>query len=134
MSIEFPLTRFRTKFGTVYRPVVSVVLTGGQYRRTFKFILDSGAEFTMVPQRIGKFAGLDLEEFTSLTVTGIEGGRIAGKLAPLELRIGKSSGVTVRCFFAERDDAPFLLGRADFFDRFNIFFDARRKKMVFTRI
>ena len=133
MSIEFPLTPFRTKYGVLDRPVVAGFLKSGKRWKRYRFILDSGAEFTMLPRRVARSMGVDLDEFSRLTVEGIEGGGLRGILAPVPIRIADEQ-MTVRCFFAERDDSPFLLGRADVFDQFNILFDARRKRVVFTRI
>ncbi len=87
----------------------------------------------MVPRQIAPSVGVDLDEFSRLTVEGIEGGGLKGVLAPIPIRIAHEN-LTVRCFFADKDDAPFLLGRADLFDRFNILFDAKKKRVVFSRV
>lgn len=133
MSIEFPLRRFRTKFGVLYRPIIPVFLKVGKGRERFRFILDSGAEFTMVPRWVSRRVGIDVDEFSRLTVEGIEGHGLTGVLAPMPIQIA-SDKLIVRCFFADKDNSPFLLGRADLFDRFNILFDARKKKVVLTRV
>jgi len=133
VSIEFPLTPFRTKYGVLYRPIIGVSRKIGKRWAESSFILDSGAEFTMLPARVARSMDVDLDEFSRLSVEGIEGAGLKGALAPIPIRVGREK-LTVRCFFAEKDDVPFLLGRADVFDRFNILFDAKKKRVVFTLI
>ena len=77
--------------------------------------------------------GIDADEFSAITVEGIEGRGLGGVLAPLSIQIADEK-VTIRCFFADKDGVPFLLGRADFFDQFNILFDALKKRVVFKRV
>lgn len=87
MSIEFPLTPFKTKYGVLYRPVIPVSVKSGKSRKASGFILDSGAEFSMMPRRAAQTTGIDLDEFSTITVEGIEGGGVRGVLAPLSIRI-----------------------------------------------
>ena len=87
----------------------------------------------MVPRWISRRVGIDVDEFSRLTVEGIEGQGLTGVLAPMPIQIA-SDKLIVRCFFADKDNSPFLLGRADLFDLFNILFDARKKKVVLTRV
>lgn len=93
------------------------------------FLLDSGADYSVAPRQIADSLGLDLGGLPEKRVSGLEGGKVKGRLGKLS---GKIEGhpFKVRCLFTDRNDVPSLLGRLDFFDRFDICFDAKKKRVV----
>ena len=64
---------------------------------------------------------------------GIEGRPILVYQGRLDVLI-EHVGLSLRCLISESDATPFLLGRADFFSRFNITFDNSRRKIVLAEI
>lgn len=97
------------------------------------FLLDSGADTTMLSLRLAEKLGLYYNRLLKIRFFGIEGrginayrGRILVKIGGVELGI--------RCYFAESDDPTLLLGRLDLFDKFNITFDSSQKQIIFREI
>ena len=133
MSIEFPFTSKRTALGTLLTPVVPVELLTRKGFVTFQFLLDSGADFTLLPRHVADLVGIDLTTAPSTKTFGVEGGGLTVWVGPVTLRLGPEI-FDVRCFFSERDDAPLLLGRMDIFSKFQIAFDPKRKRIRFTKI
>jgi hypothetical protein len=66
-----------------------------------------------------------------MTVLGIGRAGVTGRLGQLEVRLAEVD-FTLRCMFLDMPIAqgPFLLGRADFLDRFVLTLDAARGRVV----
>jgi hypothetical protein len=111
--------------------VVDVLLPGIGYQ-PFEFILDSGADCTMVPRSMATLAGFQLPANPDVYVTGVSARRIAAYSGQLQMRIQQET-FKIRCLFTKYDSTPFLLGRVDFFSIFNIFFDGRAGNIILTR-
>ena len=125
--------RYRTErsrlFGTIKRPVAKVYVrdVSGNWVPCFMYI-DSGADFTIIPYRFGLMLGLRLEGPVE-EVYGIGGG-IPIIIKRLELKIGDVI-INARVGWSLREDVPFLLGRMDVFNEFNIEFREREEKIIF---
>ena len=132
MSIEFPLTVTKTPLGTLLTPIIPTEVLTLRGFVTFEFLLDSGADFTLVPRHVADLVGFDLTHASSTKTFGVEGRGIRVFIGQVMIRIGPEI-LKIRAFFSERDDAPFLLGRMDLFNKFKIAFDPKRKKIRFTK-
>jgi len=116
-------------FGAVKRPVAKVYFKTheGKWFPCFMYI-DSGADFTLIPYRFGLMLGFEIEKKVH-EIYGVGGGipvilksalmRINGKM--LNIRIGWSL----------REDVPFILGRLDVFDKFNVEFREKEESVTF---
>ena len=49
------------------------------------------------------------------------------------IKIGKNT-FDLRIYFIDSEDSTLLLGRLDFFDRFNVCFDSEHEQVVFHKI
>ncbi|MBI3318471.1 MAG: retroviral-like aspartic protease family protein [Candidatus Omnitrophica bacterium] len=97
-----------------------------------QFILDTGADFTMLPHHMAELVGVNLKRSPAGRSLGIEGGHgIKTWLDRIDLTIG-SYPVRLRCLFSANERTPYLLGRADLFSAFSITFDTRRRKIRLT--
>lgn len=63
-------------------------------------------------------------------VTGVSGEEIKIFIHKITVRIGDEE-IEIRAGFAEREDIPYLLGRTDILNRFNILFES--DKVVFIK-
>jgi len=133
VSIEFPLSTKKTSLGTIFNPVIPVKILTPKGFVTFQFLLDSGADFTLLPKHVADLVGIDLRNAPSTKTFGVEGKGVRVFVGSVTIKIGHEI-LKIRAFFSERDDAPFLLGRMDLFNKFKIEFDPKRKKIRFTRI
>ena len=133
MRSEFPLREKQTEFGPLPDPkIVLPVKTSGGYK-DFRFLLDTGADFTMLPFTMADELGVDIENAPEVTVTGIKREEVRARLAEVTVRIGEVE-VELSCLYCMKEDMPYLLGRMGLFQRFNIAFDNRRKRIVFESI
>jgi len=129
VSIEFPLPQKLTPFGLVSDPKIPVaVKTLAGYRR-YRFLIDTGADFSLAPRLLAEQIGLNWDVCPETWVTGVEQGGVKARLGNMPLRIG-STELTVRCLFLETRKALFILGRADFLDRFALTIDQRQQKSI----
>lgn len=129
MRIEFPLREIKTEFGPLLDPTIELqVKTTVGYRR-FRFFLDTGADFSMMPNSAAELLGLNLDEAQEREVTGIEGSKVSVRLGSITLKMGVMEA-TIPCLFSSIESMPFLLGRMGIFDRFNIVFDNQRKRVI----
>jgi predicted aspartyl protease len=129
LSIEFPYEKKRTYIGEVVVPKVTVeIFTKDGYRK-FKFLIDTGADCMMLPRYAAKYIGIDLKSLEKKRSKGIEGHGINVYIGKIKVRIGGEE-FKARCLFSERDDTPFLLGRLDIFDRFDIIFEKDKVKFI----
>lgn len=131
-SIDFPLLEKVTAFGSIPDALIPATLHTKLGPLNLQFILDTGADFTMLPHHMADLLGIDLAKVPSGRSLGIEGGRgVKTWLDWIRLTIGPYP-VRLRCLFSENEQTPYLLGRADLFSAFSIAFDSRRKKIRFT--
>lgn len=133
MSIEFPLLRRQSPFGSIVEPrVIAEVRTLAGYRSR-EFLVDTGADLSVVPRRLINDLGYDWDSLPALAVTGVGHGTVHAKLGTLPIRIGQVE-LSVRCLFLDQPVAPFILGCADVLDRFALTIDAGQGKIVFAEI
>ena len=96
--------------GPVAHPTIILPVRTAAGYEEWRFVLDSGADFTLVP-----------------------GSGVSAQLAEITLRIGDVE-FGVPCLFSSNENTPYLLGRMGLFSRFNITFDNRRRKIVLEEI
>lgn len=131
--IEFPLSPLRHKKEIVVEPIIPIgVLIRNQFR-LFDFLVDSGADFTLLPRSLAAEIGLNLKQSQISTTLGVEGRGIKIYHAHITIQIGKWQD-TIRCAFAAHDHIPPLLGRMDIFSRYNITFHGARRSIIFQRL
>ncbi len=108
-------------FGVIFRPVAEIYLKkkGEEKRYKISTIIDSGADVTLLPGMYAGILGVDLKECTKQKTRGI-GGFADIYITKMEARIGSEE---IRTFvgFIEGDIPP-LMGRTDFFRKFEIYF------------
>lgn len=133
MSIEFPLSRKSTPFGPISDLKIPIVVRtrGGAVR--YRFLIDTGADFSLAPHRLAQQAGLDWDSLPESRVVGVEQGGVRARLGRLPIRLG-STDLTIRCLFVELPRAPFILGRADFLDHFVLTIDHAGQRIVLDEI
>lgn len=131
MTIEFPYRREQSsREGYIYRPVAKVVLKGLNGREVIDyFYIDSGADYTLIPYKLGLFLGLKSEGSEVYEVQGISG--VIGVIfSKIEIKIGEHS-FEARVGWAQIERVPLLLGRCDIFDLFKVTFLQPDKKVTF---
>ena len=131
MSIEFPLLTKDTPFGTISDPKIPISVRTRAGYRTFRFLMDTGADFALAPARLAEQVGLDWNRLPETGVTGVEQGGLGARLGDLPLRVGAVE-VTVRCLFVRTGKPLFILGRADFLDHFVLTIDQPQRRIILS--
>jgi hypothetical protein len=116
-SIEFPLAFKDTAFGPISDPRILVEVRTRAGYETFRFLIDTGADFALAPRLLAEEIGLDWPRLPATPIRGVGAGAVPARFGRLPLRIGDVD-LTVRCLFVDSPHAMFILGRADFLDRF----------------
>ena len=134
MPVEFPLGTKVISLGRVADPVIPVLLRTTKGYLPFDFLIDTGADCSMIPASIAEAElGVKLSDCPHEIFFGIEGTGIRVYCGWLSLRIGPYP-IRVRCVFSTREHCPLILGRMDLFRHFSITFDNRRDIIRFTQI
>jgi hypothetical protein len=129
--------RQKTRTGTIYRPNVDLLFRESRGYNLYSFIVDSGADVSLAPRQLAERIGISWIKGSKVTLTGISPkpecsiiGRIQRVQAILpDLNIE----IELPVCFAE-GNAPYLIGREGFFDRFNITMDKSHLKTTFKLI
>jgi len=130
--IEFDYRQERLRIGEViFRPVAKAYLFRFESEWIAEyFYVDSGADYTLIPYRMGRFLGLERTASEIKEIGGI-GGVIAVRFAVVPMRIeGHQFDCTIA--WAQIERVPLLLGRESVFDYFDITFQQRKKKTIFV--
>ncbi len=95
-------------------------------------VIDSGADYSTFPKRIGKEAGVDFTKAKKSTSECAHGDTVVSYIAPMRVFI-RSEEFVLTVNFIENGGEPALLGRYDFFDRFEITFDEASQQVTFKK-
>jgi len=133
VSIEFPLARKQTPFGPVSDPKIPVAVKLAAAYVTYRFLVDTGADFSLAPHWLGLQIGIGWDTLPEAQVRGVEQRGLTARLGHLPIRLG-STELTIRCLFVDTPAAPFILGRADFLDRFVLTVDHGRQRILLEEI
>ena len=128
---EFRYRQERLRTGEIIvRPVAKVYLRRSENEWVAEyFYVDSGADYSLIPYRMGQFLGLERIASEVKEIGGI-GGVIAVRFALVPMRIGEHP-FDCTMAWAQIERVPFLLGREGVFEHFDITFQQRRKRIIF---
>jgi hypothetical protein len=130
--IEFDYRRESLRTGEIiFRPVAKVYLrkTDGEWVAEYLYV-DSGADYTLIPYRMGRFLGLNAVATEVKEIGGI-GGVIGVRLAIVPMRIGKYQ-FDCAIAWAQIERVPLLLGREGVFEHFEVTFRQKARKVIFV--
>ena len=130
--IEFDYRQERLRTGEIiHRPVAKAYLLKSENEWIAEyFYIDSGADYTLIPYRMGRFLDLDHIASEIIEIGGV-GGVIGARLAVLPMKIGKHR-FDCTIAWAQIERVPFLMRRKDVFEYFDITFRQRVKKVIFV--
>jgi len=130
--VQFEFRPFLTsRLGLVHRPYATVTLRYESHSVVDEFLVDAGADITLIPKRIGNILHLPVASRKEVFPLGGRGFLpVVHREVVLEIgnyRLG------VRIAWAQSERAPLLLGRTDVFDFFRITFDQTDRITTFIR-
>lgn len=94
--------------------------------------VDSGAVISLLCRSVADLLGVSLESGQHVVMTGIGQKQNDLYVHKLTARIGDSPELSARFAVSPSEDVPNLLGRLDFFDRFQVDFDPSLEETRFT--
>lgn len=125
MVLKFP---FRVEksyiLGKIYRPFAQVFLWGNKEKAWTEvwMIVDTGADYTLLPRFMADKLGVDLEKDCRIFTTfGIGGGERVYFLPKIKTKLGEWER-TIPVGFLERNEVPPLMGRHLFLETFATLF------------
>jgi predicted aspartyl protease len=118
---------------TTLRPYAEVFLKVQGRLMPFDFLVDSGADRTVINRPLGWALGFEINSEEKPIRLGGVGGSTEGYLRSLTLWIG---GVEIKTevVWVQSDQVPLLLGQMDIFDRFDITFLRSERKVIFDLV
>ncbi|MBI4546377.1 MAG: aspartyl protease family protein [Ignavibacteriae bacterium] len=133
MFTEFPLPQKQTPFGLVSDPKIPLSVRTLAGYSTYRFLIDTGADFSLAPRRLAQQLGLEWKTLPETRVMGIEQAGVMARLGLMPIRL-QSIELKVRTLFVDTRKPLFILGRADFLDRFVLTIDQHQRKIILTKI
>ena len=125
----------QTRRGSIdysYRPLIDVEIGGENKSRTFKALVDSGTDVTVMDKVIAELLGINSINRVTATLSGI-GESKHGFIAPVSLRIDKFPDrvFNFKVIFVESlsNNFDIILGQQDFFHNFDVTF---HKSKIFS--
>jgi hypothetical protein len=123
---QFPFTKIgKGPLGEIFRPYARVLIFAKKKKIWLpaNMVVDSGADYTLLPRKYAIALGIDLaQECIAETTLGVGGSETVYLYKRLLVKMG-SWQKEIPVGFLERDDIPALLGRLDFMEVLKITFE-----------
>ena len=132
-SIQILPIHFRSVVRHEWLPNYSVKLKHQEYEMAATMLVDSGAEVSLITQKVGQDLGYALADSESTLLAETIGGTVEYVLRNVEMTINEHSFIApVAWLQTDTGGEQLLLGREVVFDRFNIEFRQAEEKIIFT--
>lgn len=127
MALKFPFRKEKSSvLGTIYRPVVRVLFWSKKIDNwvAVRMIVDTGADYTLLPRFMADELKIDLEtECKIFSTYGIGGAERVYFLPKIKVKLGQWNRI-IPIGFLERNEVPPLMGRHLFLETFETFFSS----------
>lgn len=124
MSATFKFRKIASDlFGHIYRPYADVFFYGKNDKaRLITMVVDTGADYTLLPRREAAILGIDLnQDCTSHTTYGVGGPQTVYLYKGMEVQLANQK-LKIPVGFLEKNNVPPLLGRHQFMELFKTCF------------
>ena len=126
---QFPFRKIgKGPLGEIFRPYAEVLIFVKKKKIWLpaNMVIDSGADYTLLPRRYATLLEIDLaQDCIAETTLGVGGSETVYLYRKLLVKIGNWQK-EIPVGFLERDDIPALLGRLDFMEILKVIFEDRR--------
>lgn len=136
MSLVFPFVYAQVEsLGILFYPFVRVSLKTIYGWQEFDFLVDTGADVTMLPKNVLSILVIDKDKLLKQKMQGVGGIWIETFRIAIPIRIGSSEfPVHMSIANTEENNLPFLLGKKDILDeRFSLIIDSKRKVTILKK-
>ncbi len=132
-SIQILPIHFRSVVRHEWLPNYSVKLKHQEYEMAATMLVDSGAEISLITQKVGQDLGYALADAESTLLAETIGGTVEYVLRNIEMTIDNHTFISpVAWLQTDTGGEQLLLGREVVFDRFNIEFRQAEERIIFT--
>lgn len=137
MAITFRYKEFDRPDGhAIVGPYIPLTVKGPIESMDMVFLVDSGADYTVIPIELAEILGLDLSGHREQT-SGV-GGTIYTKETSMIVQVKNAHEnynikVPIHVILKRDSKIPPLLGRKKFFDAFQITFNQKERKIILKR-
>ncbi len=132
-TFTFPYQYIEIEEGKILNPLLKVSVKASFGWQDLWFLLDSGADTTMLTTSLADKLGLSYDKKKSTILHGIGENTIKAYPGSIVLKLGDKE-MMVRVYFSSENESTLLLGRLDIFDTFDIVFQISTQHIVFKRI
>ena len=133
MNLSFPFRKEKSPiFGYIYRPIAYVSFWSRRYKMwgEITVIVDTGADYTLLPYYLAEVFGIDLEtEARPFSTQGV-GGKETVYVVPKHNVLLGAWERTIPVGFLERNTIPPVMGRHLFLETFETLF-SKNQAVVF---
>lgn len=112
----------------IARPIIPISIQYKEKRVHYEALIDSGANFTILPIGLVEILGIDSSRSKVISFTGVDGEELQGIIANVNLEISGTKYQT-HLVFAQISGTIGILGQIGFFDKFIVKFDLRKKEV-----
>ncbi|MFH1200581.1 MAG: retropepsin-like aspartic protease [Candidatus Micrarchaeota archaeon] len=132
MRREFQFKPVETDSGTIFRPLITVTVECAGKSRFVEFLVDSGADFSLLGAEFAAQLGMDLSEGRKREVRGVQGHKIVCVEKKVLLTVPGFGNPFESSVIVGHDLRPIhnLLGRDNFFHHYRVGFDQKERKLV----
>lgn len=127
MAITFPFKEYQSGiFGKIRRPVALVFFQHRQDKswQGITMIIDTGADYTLLPKFLAEALGISLSEDCKIIETRGVGGKSLVYLLKKKIKVKIANYErSIPIGFLSSDHIPPLLGRQEFFETFKVTFE-----------
>lgn len=132
MSFKFPYQYGFIDNRKIPYPIVKVHLQTVRGLRAYLFIMDTGADDLTMPKYMITLLGLKKKDLKESESQGISKKPVKTWEGTIDITFCEKT-FPVHCSFTNNNKTPFLLGKEDIFDKFNITFDNDNDLTVFEK-
>jgi hypothetical protein len=122
--------------GVLYRPDISVLVTGAIGEVSVRMLADTGADETLLPRSIGDATGARMDESQGWSVEGFGGQELQVVPGAVELALSyrqeryRWEVIVGFVAFSSPTNETAVLGHIGFFEHFTVKFDTRKRQMT----
>ncbi len=114
----------------VHRPVIDILLVFDQKSIEYQVLIDSGADFCIFHTETAEILGIPVTQGKKMTFYGTGGSAQTAYFHNVQIEVGGWSMDLYCGFSSDMKSLPYgLLGQTGFFDRLNIEFDYKNKRI-----
>lgn len=135
-KVTYPPSEAFPRGASSFRPTINIAIRHGNRRLRVFALLDTGAEFCLLPRWMGEQLGIAITEGKKTTFKGAAGGTQIAYFHNIIFEIG---GWDHRCragfIYEAEEELPFaLLGTIGFFDSYKATFNVQKNEIRLDKI